>query len=336
MPTSRRRARRDGLPPLVVVVAYDQLGLFEFGITTEIFGLPRPEVGPGWYRFAIAAAEPGPLRALGGLRLEVDGGLDLLDAAHTIIVPSWRDTSTPAPGALIKALQRAHKRKTRIVSICAGAFVLAQAGLLHGRRATTHWRNAEMLANHYPQITVEPGVLYVDEGDILTSAGSAAGIDLCLHIVRADFGPAVANQVAKRLVMPVHRDGGQAQFIDRPVPPIHESARLGPLLDRIAQDLTANHSVDALADAAGMSRRTFLRRFQATTGMSPGKWIVNERLNRAREMLETSGADIEQIATRCGFGSTETLRHHFRRALALSPTQYRRVFAGHRGAGEAP
>ncbi|PPU77578.1 AraC family transcriptional regulator, partial [Xanthomonas hortorum pv. hederae] len=202
MPTSKKRVRRDALPPLVVVVAYDQLGLFEFGITTEIFGLPRPEVGPGWYRFAIAAAEPGPLRALGGLRIEVDGGLDLLDTAHTIIIPSWRDTSSSAPAALIKALQRAHKRSARIVSICAGAFVLAQAGLLQGRRATTHWRNAEMLASGYPQITVEPGVLYVDEGDILTSAGSAAGIDLCLHIVRADFGPAIANQVAKRLVMP--------------------------------------------------------------------------------------------------------------------------------------
>ncbi|RYE99448.1 MAG: transcriptional regulator FtrA, partial [Oxalobacteraceae bacterium] len=205
MPTSKKRLRRDALPPLVVVVAYDQLGLFEFGIATEIFGLPRPEAGPGWYRFAIAAAEPGPLRALGGLRIEVDGGLDLLDAAHTIVIPSWRDTRASAPDALIKALQRAHKRKTRIVSICAGAFVLAQAGLLQGRRATTHWRNADVLASGYPQIAVEPGVLYVDEGDILTSAGSAAGIDLCLHIVRADFGPAIANQVAKRLVMPVHR-----------------------------------------------------------------------------------------------------------------------------------
>lgn len=331
MPTSRSRRRRPQ-SPLVVAVAYDQLGLFEFGIAMEIFGLPRPEVGPNWYRFAVAAAEPGPLRALSGVRLHVDGGLELLDQADTVVIPSWRGPASAAPPALLAALRRAHRRGARMVSICAGAFVLAQAGLLDGRTATTHWRHSDALAAGHPSVTVKPDVLYVDEGDILTSAGSAAGIDLCLHIVRADFGPAIANQVARRLVVPAHRDGGQAQFIEQPVPTVRERGRLGPLIERLSADLAAGHTVESLASAAGMSRRTFLRRFHAATGTTPGRWLVTQRLARAREMLETSAADVEDIATRCGFGSAETLRHHFRRALALSPTQYRRVFGMDRAA----
>ena len=314
--------------PLVVVVAYDQLGLFELGIAVEIFGLPRPEVGPNWYRFAVVAAEAGMLRSLGGISIQIDGGLDILQQAHTIIIPSWKGPNAAAPAELIEALKQARSRGARLVSICVGAFVLAQAGVLDGRRATTHWRHAASLAEQYPKVSVEPDVLYVDESDILTSAGSAAGIDLCLHIVRRDFGPTIANQVARRLVMPSHRDGGQAQFIERPVPALRESSRLGPLLERMARDISADHSIATLAADAGMSVRTFLRRFHATTGLSPGEWLVNERLNRAREMLETSMAPIEEIATRCGFGTAETLRHHFRRRLSLTPTRYRKLFGG--------
>ena len=314
--------------PLVVVLAYDQLGLFEFGIATEIFGLPRPEVGPNWYRFAVAAAEPGDLRSLGAISLRVDGGLELLRQAHTIIVPSWRGPDAAASPQLIRALQQAKRRGARMVSICAGAFVLAQAGLLDGRRATTHWRHAAALAAQYPQVSVDPAVLYTDDGDILTSAGSAAGIDLCLHIVRRDFGPAIANKVARRLVMPAHRDGGQAQFIERPVPAPRESSRLGTLLERMARDLATDHTVASMAAEAGMSLRTFLRRFQATTGQSPGEWLVNARVSHAKEMLERSAVPIEEIATLCGFGSSETLRHHFRKRLSLTPTRYRKLFGG--------
>jgi len=322
-PASRRPVPQT---PLVVVLAYDQLGLFEFGIATEIFGLPRPEVGPNWYRFAVAAAEPGDLRALGVRSLRVDGGLELLQQAHTIIVPSWRGPDAAAAPALIHALQQAKRRGARMVSICAGAFVLAQAGLLAGRRATTHWRHAAALEAQYPQVSVDPAVLYTDDGDILTSAGSAAGIDLCLHIVRRDFGPAVANQVARRLVMPAHRDGGQAQFIERPVPVPRESSRLGALLEGVTRELASAHTVASMAADAGMSVRTFLRRFQATTGQSPGEWLAGARVARAKEMLERSAIPVEEIATLCGFGSSETLRHHFRRRLSLTPTRYRKLF----------
>lgn len=322
-PASRRPVPH---APLVVVLAYDQLGLFEFGIATEIFGLPRPEVGPNWYRFAVAAAEPGDLRALGVRSLRVDGGLELLQQAHTIIVPSWRGPDAAAAPALLRALQQAKRRGARMVSICAGAFVLAQAGLLAGRRATTHWRHAAALAAQYPQVSVDPAVLYTDDGDILTSAGSAAGIDLCLHIVRRDFGPAIANQVARRLVMPAHRDGGQAQFIERPVPVPRESSRLGTLLEGVTRNLAGAHTVASMAADAGMSVRTFLRRFQATTGQSPGEWLAGARVARAKEMLERSAIPVEEIATLCGFGSSETLRHHFRRRLSLTPTRYRKLF----------
>lgn len=321
--------------PLVVLLAYDQLGLFEFGIATEIFGLPRPEVGPNWYRFAIVAAEPPPLRLIGGLTLQVDGGLDLLAEAHTIIVPSWRRPDAAAPGRLLEALRAAHARGARLVSICLGAFVLAQAGLLNGRRATTHWRHAAALAKVFPGVTVKPDVLYVDEDDVLTSAGSAAGIDLCLHIVRRDYGPTIANQVARRLVMPVHRDGGQAQFIERPVAAVRERSRLAPLLERIAGNPRADLSIAGLAADAGLTVRTFLRRFRAATGTTPGEWLAKARVERARDMLESTAASVEDIATACGFGSVEALRHQFRKRVRLSPAQYRKRF-GRQAGDEEP
>lgn len=215
-------------PPLVVALAYDGLCTFEFGVAVEVFGLSRPELGPDWYRFAVAALDAGPLRAVGGIRVEADGGLDLLDQADIIIIPGWRGAREPVPGDLIAALHRADKRGTRVLSICSGAFVLAAAGLLNGRRATTHWRYAATLVELYPDIRVMPDVLYVDEGNILTSAGSAAGIDLCLHLVRRDFGSEAANSVARRLVVQPHREGGQAQFIEAPVPTAREGARLAP------------------------------------------------------------------------------------------------------------
>jgi AraC family transcriptional activator FtrA len=309
---------------LVVALAYDGLCTFEFGVAVEVFGLPRPEMGADWYRFAVAGIEPGPLRAGGGIRVAVDGGLSLLDRAGTIIVPGWRGADSPVPRPLCKALRRAHERGARVMSFCSGVFVLAATGLLDGRRATTHWRYAERLARDYPRISVVPDVLYVDEGGLLTAAGSAAGIDLSLHLIRRDWGAAAANSVARRLGVPAHRDGGQAQFIEAPVPEAREGGRIGRVLEAIRAGATA--TIAALARQAGMSRRTFLRRFKASTGTTPGVWLTTARIARARDLLAASPCAIEEIATQAGFGSAATLRHHFRRHMKLSPSDYRRRF----------
>ena len=309
----------------VVALAYDGLCTFEFGVAVELFGLPRPEMGPDWYQFATAAIEPGPLRGLGGVRVVADGGLELVEKAGTIIAPGWRGADAPVPQALIDALQTAHRRGARVMSICSGVFVLAAAGLLAGERATTHWRHVDRLRALYPDIDVQPDVLYVDAGDVLTSAGSAAGLDLGLHLIRRDHGPEAANTVARRLVLPPHRDGGQAQFIQRPVPAAHEGARLGPALERMRADLAGEHTVKALAGAAGMSPRTFLRRFEAATGTTPARWLLAERLAQVRDLLETSPAGVEQIAQSVGFGAA-ALRHHFRRSFSTTPQAYRARF----------
>lgn len=312
--------------PRVVALAYDGLCTFEYGVAVELFGLPRPEMGPDWYAFATAAIEPGPLRGLGGVQVVADGGLELVEQAGTIIAPGWRGADIPVPQPLIEALQAAHANGARVMSICSGVFVLAAAGLLAGRRATTHWRYVDTLRALHPDIDVQPDVLYVDEGDVLTSAGSAAGLDLGLHLIRRDFGSEAANSVARRLVIPPHRDGGQAQFIQRPVPIAHEASRLSPILDRMRADLAREHSIKILAEAAGMSPRTFLRRFEAATGMTPARWLLAERLARARELLETTPAGVEQIAQAVGFGAA-ALRHHFRKSLATTPQAYRARFA---------
>ena len=311
---------------LVVALAYDGLCTFEYGVAVELFALPRPEIGDDWYRFATAAVEPGDLKGLGGVRIVGDGGLELLDEASVIVAPGWRGMDAPVPEPLLEALRAAHANGARLMSICSGVFVLAATGLLDGRRATTHWRYADALRERYPAIQVQPDVLYVDEGDLLTSAGSAAGIDLGLHLIRRDFGPEAANTVARRLVVPPHRDGGQAQFVQRPVPVAHEASRLGPILDRMRGDLSRPHTIKALADAAGMSERTFLRRFEAATGDTPARWLLAERMNRARDLLETSPAGIEQIAEAVGLGAP-ALRRHFRRQFSTTPGAYRARFA---------
>lgn len=313
-------------PPLVVALAYDGLCTFEYGVAVELFALPRPEMGEGWYRFATAAVEPGDLKGLGSVRIVGDGGLELLEQASVIVAPGWRGMDHAVPAPLVEALRKAHANGARLMSICSGVFVLAATGLLDGRRATTHWRYADALRERYPAIQVQPDVLYVDEGDLMTSAGSAAGIDLGLHLIRRDFGPEAANTVARRLVVPPHRDGGQAQFVERPVPMAHEASRLGPILDRMRTDLSGEHTIKALASAAGMSERTFLRRFEAATGETPARWLLSERLNRARDLLETSSAGIEQVAQAVGLGAP-ALRHHFRRQFATTPGAYRARFA---------
>ncbi|MGX7705487.1 transcriptional regulator FtrA [Methylobacterium sp. Gmos1] len=315
--------------PRVAVLAYDGLCTFEFGVAYEVFGLPRPEAGPGWYRYAVCAAEPGPLRAGGGLSLAVEGGLEVLGQADLIVVPGWRAIDAPVPPGLVRALTDAHARGARLMSLCSGVAVLAATGLLDGRRATTHWRYAGAIAARHPAVALDPRVLYVDEGRILTAAGSAAGIDLCLHVVRGDFGPDLANAVARRLVVPPHREGGQAQFIEAPVLRAREAARLGPVIEAMRAGLHEDRPLAALARLAGMSLRTFQRRFIAATGLPPGEWIIAERLRLAREMLERPGpVSLAEIAEASGFRNPAGLRHHFRSRLGTSPAAYRRSFAG--------
>ncbi len=316
-------------PPLnrkVCAIAFDGMPLFEFSIAVELFGLDRPEMGPDWYSFRVASFDGKPCRTTAGLRVEADAGLDILEDAGTIIIPGW-PLHLPVPQKLIDLLVCGYARGARIVTICSGAFVLAAAGLLKGRRATTHWKYTDHVREHYPDIEIVPDVLYVDEGQILTSAGSAAGIDLCLHLIRRDYGPEAANKVARRLVVPPHRDGGQAQFIERAVPIVYESDRLGPLLDRMRANLHKEHRIGDLARQAGMSERTFLRRFSEATGTTPAKWLLTARLAEARDHLEASDISVEEVAARTGFGTTTNLRHHFREHLNTTPTAYRQTFA---------
>ncbi|MDC9813717.1 transcriptional regulator FtrA [Rhizobium binxianense] len=311
----------------VVSLVYDGLCTFEFGITAEIFGLSRPEAGPNWYRFESVALEDRSLRACGGLIVAATGSAEDLHHAGTVIVPGWRGPDAPVPQRMCDELVRAHERGARIVSICGGAFVLAAAGLLDGRRATTHWQFAKTLAERYPSIEVEADRLYIDDEDILTSAGSSAGIDLCLHIVRSDFGARLANSVARRLVMYSHRQGGQAQFVEQPVPVEYEAHRLSSLLDHVRADLAASHNIASLADKAGMSLRTFQRRFRSLTGLPPLKWIMKERLEYSRVLLETSRVSLDEIAVATGLGSSENLRLQFAQTYGVSPLNYRKRFA---------
>lgn len=310
---------------LVAVAAYDGVNAFELGMALEIFGLSS--MGPDWYRVVVCTERPErPVWAGWGLKVVADTGLTAFARAGTIIVPGWRDVNAVPPKRLLSALHRAHERGARIVSICSGVFLLAAAGLLDGRRVTVHWVEAESLARRYPKLQVDPDVLYVDDGDIMSSAGRAAGLDLCLHIVRRDYGMEVANQVARRFVIAPHREGGQAQFIPRPVQAIGD-----PLKEVFAwahRNIDRDLTIANLATKARMSRRTFIRRFEAATGVSPGEWVLRARIAEARRLLEATEMSIERVATAVGFGSSDTLRHNFRTQLDTSPARYRMVFQG--------
>ncbi|VYU80824.1 transcriptional regulator FtrA [Metakosakonia massiliensis] len=312
----------------VVALAYDGLCTFEFGVAVEIFGLPRPEMGERWYRFAVVAVEEGDLHATGGIRVVAQGGLELLAQADTIVVPGWRGANAPVPATLCQALRAASLRGARVISICSGVFVLAAAGLLNGRKATTHWRYVSTLRQAYPAIDVVEDALYCDEGNVMSSAGSAAGIDLCLHVVRKDFDREVANNVAQRLVVQPHRAGSQTQNVAEPVARARESESLGQLFDFIRQQLTQSHTVETLARRVGMSPRTFLRRFAESTGTTPAKWILQARLQRAQTLLAQSRLTIDVIAAEVGFSTSALMRHHFQRQFALTPAAYRKKFSG--------
>jgi len=313
-----------------VALVYDGLCAFEFSCAAEVFGLARPELGPDWYRFETCSRGRS-VSSQYGMRMRAANGLERLHAAGTIVIPGWEGIDVPVPQAILDALRAAHARGARLLSICSGAFVLAATGLLDGRRATTHWRYAEALQHRYPKICVDPNVLYVDEGSVLTSAGSAAGLDLCLHLVRRDYGSAIANQVARRLVIPPHRDGGQAQFLERPVEDRERKSgqpkSLSVLLDKIRKRPGESWRIGELARLAAMSERTFMRRFRAATGLSPADWVIRARVDAARELLENTGLPIDHIAERCGLGTPTTLRHHFRKKVGVSPAQYRKRFS---------
>ncbi len=309
----------------VAALLYDGLCTFEFGIVAEVFGLIRPELGVEWYKMTTCSEYPRPVRGSGNVRLIAEGGLEALAEAATIVIPGWpTDGAAPSP-ELSKAILSAHARGARLVTICSGVFLLAALGLLEGKRVTTHWRYADRFRELYPAIRIEPDVLYIDEGQILTSAGSAAGIDLLLHVVRKDFGAQVANQVARRMVVPPHREGGQAQFVERPVA-AGPNGRLGPLLDRIRARPAECWTIRRMAEEAAMSERTFIRRFKESVGASPGEWLVAIRTDVARDLLETGSASLDEVAELAGFGSVATLRHHFRNRLRLTPANYRARF----------
>jgi AraC family transcriptional regulator, transcriptional activator FtrA len=313
------------LPGLVAVVAYDGLCTFEFGIAVEVFGLPRPEFDFPWYRFAVVAAEGKRARAMGGIVVEASLGLDQLAKASTIIIPGWRDKTERPPQALLDAISKASARGARCLSICSGVFVLAAAGLLKGRRATTHWRHVPELKHMYPDILVKEDVLYVDEGNVITSAGSAAGIDACVHLVRRDFGSKIANTVARRLVMPPHREGGQAQYVAAPIQ-LRSGRTVTAAMDWARQHISQTIDVVEMAKVAAMSERTFHRRFNEAVGVSPKLWLQRARMFRAQELLETTALSLDDVASQCGYESLETFRVAFRRTVGTAPAAYRTAF----------
>lgn len=315
---------RPGIPT-VACLAYDDLSLFEAGIASEVFGIERPEFERPLYRYRVAQVEPGLLRARGGLRLQADGGLRLLGGADLIIVPGWRHHREKPPEALLRALRRAHERGAQLLSICTGAFVLAATGLLDGRAATTHWRYAAAFRERFPRVDLQPDVLYVDEGSIVTSAGSAAGIDACLHVVRRHHGSAVANQIARTMVTPPHRQAGQAQYVPAPLGPAPRGG-LGPVLDWARSHLGEPLRVEDMAARAAMSQRNFLRHFSAQVGTGPKQWLRRERVAAAQTLLEQTAHGLDTVAHAVGFGSASALRAAFRETIGASPTVHRRQF----------
>ncbi|GAA0458383.1 helix-turn-helix domain-containing protein [Streptomyces sp. NPDC046215] len=320
------RRRRE----IVAVLLFSGGPIFESSIPLSVFGIDRQDAGVPRYRLLVCAGEDVPLRTTGGLELTAPYGLEALSRAGTVVVPAWRSITQPPPTAALDALRRAHEEGARIVGLCTGAFVLAAAGLLDGRPATTHWMYAPTLAKRYPSVHVDPRELFVDDGDVLTSAGTAAGIDLCLHIVRTDHGADAAGALARRLVVPPRRSGGQERYLDRSLP---EEIGADPLAEVVAWALEHLHEqfdVETLAARAYMSRRTFDRRFRSLTGSAPLQWLITQRVLQAQRLLETSDYSVDEVAGRCGFRSPVALRGHFRRQLGSSPAAYRAAYRARR------
>ncbi|TDC23373.1 helix-turn-helix domain-containing protein [Streptomyces sp. 8K308] len=324
---------------VVALAVTDGLPTFELAVPCEVFGIDRPDIADPWYELRMCAGEPGPLRTAHGLVVPAPYGLDGIPTADTVVVAACGvDRAQDPPAGLVAAVRRAHELGRRIVSLCAGVYIVAAAGLLDGRRATTHWMYAEDFARRFPHVEVDPSPLYVDHGDVLTSAGTGSVIDLCLHLVRADLGAAAANEVARRMVVPPHREGGQAQYARQPrrgsAAAGSGGVGLGSVLDWARARLEQPLTVAELARAAGLGERTFARRFRETLGTTPLQWLLQERVRLAQELLETTDAPIEAVAHRTGFGTAPNLRHHFRRLAGVAPATYREVFR-HR-AGRPP
>ncbi len=315
----------------VAVLIFSGAPIFESSIPLSVFGVDRQDAGVPRYRLLVCAGEDGPLTTTGGMTLTAPFGLEALARAGTIVVPAWRSISQPPPVEAIAALRKAHHEGARIIGLCTGAFVLAAAGLLDGRPATTHWMYAPTLAKRYPRVHVDPRELFVDDGDVMTSAGTAAGIDLCLHVVRSDHGAEAANALARRLVVPNRRSGGgQAQYIDQSLPEEIGNDPLAEVVTWALENLNQQFDVEVLAARAYMSRRTFDRRFRTLTGSAPLQWLITQRVLQAQRLLETSELSVDDVARRCGFRSPVALRGHFRRQLGVSPAAYRTTYRARR------
>lgn len=311
----------------VVAIVADNAAPFELGVVCEVFGVDRSDDGLPKYDFALAAIEPGPITTSSGFSLNVEHGLERAQDADLVVIPAWHDVVGAPPEPMLEAVRDTVARGARVLSVCSGAFVLAAAGVLDGRRATTHWRYAAALAERYPKVDVDPDVLYVEDGPVLTSAGTAAGIDACLHLVRMTEGARVANAIARRMVVPPHREGGQAQFVETPVPSQRSGADgLLEVLDWVRRRLDDPPTVEEMAARAAMSPRTFARRFRETTGTTPHAFVLQQRVQRAQELLEDSDLPVEVIARTCGFAGGAGLREHFVRLRGVSPQAYRRTF----------
>lgn len=313
----------------VVLVAYDGMTVFEFGVTCDVFGgdwSREFDLGVPWYQFAVCAAGELAVRVEGGYKLEIPHDLGVLSGADTVVVPPLERTDQLPSPLVLAGLREAHAAGARVISLCTGAFVLAAAGLLAGRRVTTHWAECAELARQYPDLVVDPAVLYVDDGDVMTSAGSAASIDLCLHVVRQDYGADVAARLARQLVVAPYRDGGQAQYIEAPLPLRPGADLFTDTLAWMQEHLGEPQTVSELASRSAMSRRTFARRFEAATGTTPYQWLLRQRLQLAQRLLETSDLPVESIALQAGFSTAANLRKHFGRRVRTTPQAYRHTF----------
>jgi transcriptional regulator GlxA family with amidase domain len=308
----------------IACIALPQMAPFEFGVICEVFGIDRREHGGPIFDFHVVAADPGPITTKLGFDVVVKEGLDFAYEADLVAVPASL-VGSPADERVLDVIRDAVDRGAWVLSVCSGAFTLGYAGVLEGRRATTHWMYTDKMAELFPQTEVDPDVLFVQDGKVVTGAGTAAGIDAALHIVRTELGASAANVVARRMVVPPQRDGGQSQFIQTPVPECHSDsfAKVTEwMLEHLDQDLT----VDLLARKALMSPRTFARRFRAETGTTPNAWLNRQRLLRAQQLLEETSLTLEEIARETGFGAAAVMRHHFLKVLQTTPTQYRRLF----------
>ncbi|MDM4721284.1 helix-turn-helix domain-containing protein [Micromonospora sp. WMMA1363] len=309
----------------IAVVALDEVAAFELGVLAEVFGTDRTADGFPGYRFSVCTVDGGPVRTRSGFHLTPHSDLTPVDEADLVAVPAYTH-GAPVPVPVLDALRRAADRGAYVLSVCSGAFVLGEAGLLDGRQCTTHWKYVDDLQRRHPTAKVQCDSLYVPDGRLLTSAGTAAGIDACLHLIRQEHGSATATRLARRMVVPPHRDGGQSQFVEAPVPTAPEAPTLQPVLAWLLGHLDRPLRVDDLAAQADMAPRTFARRFRAETGTTPHDWLTNQRVLLARRLLEETRLSVEDVADQAGFSDAAALRHHFTRRVGATPHAYRTAF----------